>query len=182
MRHARPRISGFVYRVGGLLLVAALAGTVAVGCTDEPPSPDGKAAPSVTSTVTPEQARTALRADLVAVAEAAMPGRKAAVNEGEDHPVPCGGLGGNERSRLLSSLEVVIGDPKLDRSPTEVLGSLRKALEARGWKVGQTRSTGDRYELVAQGPQGSGVTVIHEPGNKSLQLLGETECLPNPDA
>jgi hypothetical protein len=136
----------------------------------------------VTATTTPKQARDALRTDLVAVAEAAMPGQKAAVNQGIGDLVPCGGPAGTDRSKLISSVEVVIGNPAEMRPPTEVLDATRRALEARGWKVQHSGHTGTRYTLRATSTDGAGVTVIHEPTNKSLQLLGETACLPNPDS
>lgn len=90
--------------------------------------------------------------------------------------VPCGGLGGNEWSKITYSYEAAHG---LAKDPDESLGSAIAAMEALGIESDPVSVGPTGPEVSFHGEGFDGGLVVRE--NGLIEVRAQTTCLDNPD-
>lgn len=125
--------------------------------------------------MTPDQAYSALETEVRSLVEEI--GNPGDVGVADPQDVPCGGLGGNERSKLKRTLEAAGGIRP--EGPEQVLTEARALVEERGLRLGASDDLGDRVTQVVEGDGFVMTLFVFDDGG--VMVTGETDCLPDPD-
>ena len=125
---------------------------------------------------TPDQAFTTTRDVVADVLDAVQQGASKSIGD-SDRNVPCGGVGGNEHTKVRGD---VTGEVMLD-APDLAAASKRaeRVLSAAGWKS-SSEVDGGRLVLDFIGDTGSASLIVGAGGK--AELLAESICLPNPSS
>lgn len=155
--------------LAGLVATVGLMTTAGCGGDDAPGQQE--------ETMTPDQALASLEEAATGLLTAAAPDGDAQLVPAQD--VPCGGLGGNEFTKIKYSLEgIAAGTTVTDREQALAAG------REYGGSAGlvprdETNQRGDR---VDQGYDGDGFYLaLQVYDNGAVTVSGETACLDNPE-
>ena len=126
--------------------------------------------------VTPDEANSAMTRIAREVMGVVAPGDPVDLNE-DGPPTPCGGLGGNEYTKIKYGLNVASATAPADSA--QAFDSAAGKLEDLGYTVQQPETMGDRTRMVVKR---DGITAeLLQNGTGPITLGAETPCLKNPD-
>ncbi|WP_433499863.1 hypothetical protein ACQP1K_05965 [Sphaerimonospora sp. CA-214678] len=153
----------FPTSLSGVVTVLALL-TLMTACTSEPET-----------RMTPEQSREVFITEAKAIIRAVFPGADPLVVV-KVKDVPCGGPVGTDFSSVESNINVHSDAPDKP-DPDEVFQKVVDTLKQRGWKINyiEERITGARRKGVGGISAGVGDSPV------GINILGDTECVRNPD-
>ncbi len=126
--------------------------------------------------MTPAEALRQLHKGAAAALGAASPEAPARLDEPGPNQ-PCGGLGGNEDTKIKAGVTGRSGRPAPE--PKAAVDAARGKLEELGYKPGETFDMGGARQFQFTGPAGGGTFKIGTDGLAAISA--ETYCLDNPD-
>lgn len=145
-------------------MVVPLAAAALVACSSGDESSD----------MTPAEAQAEVQEDLVPLVED-LAGRGVQITGPEE--VPCGGLGGNELTKVKYDYDV--GGGPSATPPQALADDASSRLEALGVEVTNRGPVDDRVDLDIRSDAYTGTLQLFDDGG--VVLLVETTCLDNPD-
>jgi hypothetical protein len=150
------------------VLTVLLLAVVVAGCGGDPEEKD--------PAMTPDEARAELTRVAKAVLDVIAPDQQVDVKN--DGPAtPCGGLGGNEYTKI--KYETSVNAPAASPDAAADFTAITAQLRALGYDVDPTETMGDATTMVFRGDAVKGGILQH--GDGPLSLEAETTCLDNPD-
>ena len=165
------------WTVATLLMVLAACGTQEPSAKKENEMAQGETAPREK---TPEEALAALKKASQDLMAALAPGVE--FTAGSNRPVPCGGFGGSEYSKIHIDLEGVLSLPASDSQipqDEELFTQAEAKLKEMGLTVSGRQKTPAGDGLVFGGDGFGGKLLLHV--NDALMIRGQTACLDNVD-
>lgn len=126
--------------------------------------------------MTPAEALQQLHKVATAALDAASPEGRSKLDEPGPNE-PCGGLGGNEDTKIKAGVTGRSGQPATE--PKAAVDAARGKLEELGYKPGEPFDLGGARQFQFTGPAGGGTFKIGTDG--LAEISAETYCLDNPD-
>lgn len=155
-------------RVSTTMVLLALCVGIG-GCGGRTPADNGEKGKSMDST----QTRAHIEKTFAEVLQAAGNGSATPVKQTDE--IPCGGPGGNEKSKLKTH---AVSGIKPVTDPTSAFAAARKLLGERKFTVGEVTTAGTEQRMNFSDDHLT-ASLSYFPDTKVLSLEGETACVDN---